>query len=133
TQGKHRFFDDEGNSLRDVRKIPISFSGYSVSLNDGEPHVRIQREMYLRLRAYFQDIACKHSASKLVAEIKALPFEPYKPVRGQCLDLVDAINRARKQAGLSTISRFSVRLKRRIYRPFEPVVACEHTLKTGTG
>ena len=135
TQGRHRFFTDEAPNIHDVRKSPITFSGYSVSCRQGRPHVRIEREEYLRKKAYFIEIARKHTAAQILAELASLPFEPYAPVRSQLLVFLRAINLARKQAGLSAISRFSVRLKRRIYRPFEPVLGDDddHPLKTGTG
>jgi hypothetical protein len=132
TQGTHRFFSDEAPNIRDARRVPVTFSGYSVSSRQGRPHVRIEREEYLRIKAYFIDIARKYSAQRIQAELAALPFEPYAPVRRQYLAFVRAINRARVEAGLPTISRFSVRLKRRIYRPFEPNDD-DDTLKTGTG
>jgi hypothetical protein len=121
THGNHRFFSDEGPNIRDARKTPITFSGYSVSCREGRPHVRIEREEYLRIKAYLLEIACRKPAARIEAELAALPFEPYAPVRGQYLVFVRAVNRARMQAGLAKISRFSLRLKRRIYRPFEPV------------
>ena len=120
TQGSHRFFSDEAPNIRDVRKAPIKFSGYSVSCRQGHPHVRIEREEYLRIKAYFMEIAGKRAAPRIEAELAALPFEPYAPVRCQYLAFIRAVNLARAQAGLSAISRFCVRLKRRIYRPFEP-------------
>src|SRR4051794_28072687 len=52
----------------------------------------------------------------------------------QYLVFIRAINRVRIQAGLSKISPFSVRLKRRIYRPFEPLNDDDDdTLKKGNG
>lgn len=134
TQGRHRFFTDEAPNIRDVRKAPIKFSGYSVSCREGRPHVRIEREEYLRIKAYFIEIASKRTVSQIQAELAALPFEPYAPVRSQFLGFIRAINRVRMQAGLSKISRFAVRLKRRIYRPFEPVNDDDDdTLKKGNG
>jgi hypothetical protein len=131
TQGTHRFFIDEAPNIRDVRRAPITFSGYSLSSRQGRPHVRIDREEYLRIKAYFVEISRKSSVQRIQAELAGLPFEPYAPVRRQYLAFIRAVNRARIESGLPTISRFSVRLKRRIYRPFEPTG--DDTLKTGTG
>lgn len=135
TQGKHRFFTDEAPNILDVRRTPITFSGYSVSSRQGRPHVRIEREEYLRIKAYFIEIARKHTAASILAELSSLPFEPYAPVRSQLLVFLRAVNLARAQAGLPAISRYSVRLKRRIYRPFDPVIHDDddHSVKTGTG
>jgi hypothetical protein len=52
-------------------------------------------------------------------EFSKLPFEPYAPVRQQLLIILRAVNRARKAAGLEPVPWTCIRLKRRIYRPFE--------------
>ena len=122
THGTHRFFEEEAANLRDVRREPINFSGYSVSSREGRPHVRIAREEYIQIKSYFLEMACRLPAERLYAELSTLPFEPYAPVRSQYLALLRAVNRRRSESGLPPISRFSVRLKRRICRPFEPVV-----------
>ena len=83
TYGRHRFFDEEGANVRDVRRTPIRVGGYSVSYRGGRPHVRIDREEYLRIKSYFTEIARRRSAERLRAELAALPFEPYAPVRSQ--------------------------------------------------
>jgi len=46
THGTHRFFDEEKGSIRDARKTPIKYAGYSISYRRGQdgkyhPHVRI--------------------------------------------------------------------------------------------
>jgi hypothetical protein len=133
TNGKHRFKVEEKKNIRDVRREPIKFNGYAVGCSNGQVHVRIDREEYLDRKAYFVGIATKRSASSIVAELRALPFEPYRQIQIQYREIIDAINDARAQAGLSQISSFSVRRKRRICRPFEPVVDDDDTLKTGTG
>jgi hypothetical protein len=132
TVGSHRFFDDEGARVQDLRRIPLVVSGYSISSRNGHAHVRIAQEEYLRISSYFNDQATRR-AERLEAELGSLPFEPYSPVRGQYLDLVRAINRKRASAGLPPISRDCIRVKRRIYRPFEPVIDDESQLLTGTG
>jgi hypothetical protein len=129
TEGSHRFYEDEPN-VCDVRRVPITFSGYSVSSRCGRPHVRIAREEYLQIKAYFTEVACRLSVERLQAELSSLPFEPYAPIRSQYLALVRAVNHCREEAGLSTISRFSVRLKRRICRPFEPVAEATASVLT---
>lgn len=48
-----------------------------------------------------------------------MPFEPYAPVRRQLLALRRAVNWRRKLAGLEPVPVTGIRLKRRIYRPFE--------------
>ena len=90
------------------------------------------RSEYLRIKSYFSDLATR-SAERIEAELRALPFEPYAPVRTQLLTIVRAINRKRNSAGLPPISRHCLRFKRRIYRPFEPVIDDVSQLLTGTG
>lgn len=48
-----------------------------------------------------------------------LRFEPYAPVRRQLLNLLRTVNRTRKRAGFEPLPVECLRLKRRIYRPFE--------------
>jgi hypothetical protein len=121
THGQHRFFDEEGENVRDVRRLPIHVGGYSVSYRGGRPHVRIDREEYLRIKSYFEEIAQRRSAERIRAELAALPFEPYAPIRSQYCTILRHVNRLRQQAGLPPVEASSLRLRRRIYRPFEPV------------
>src|SRR5262245_19846691 len=51
THGAHRFFEEEAASVRDARRTPIRFRGYSVSHRGGHPHVRIEQGEYKRLKA----------------------------------------------------------------------------------
>jgi hypothetical protein len=121
THGRHRFFDEEGTNVRDVRRSPIRAGGYSVGYRGGRPHVRIDREEYLRIKSYFTEVAQRRSAERIRAELAALPFEPYAPIRSQYCVILRLVNRLRQQAGLPLVSTSSLRFKRRIYRPFEPV------------
>ncbi len=36
THGTHRFFEDENGSVRDARKSPIKYAGYSISYRRGQ-------------------------------------------------------------------------------------------------
>jgi hypothetical protein len=139
THGFHPFFDDEARSIRDVRRIPIKFEGYSISVAKGgyrrklagvslpvrddkwRVRVQIESEMFKGLKAYFLDIALHRSARQLAMELCDLPFEPYAPVRRQLLNLIRFINKRRETASLEPL-RFSVlRFQRQIVRPFEPI------------
>lgn len=134
THGNHRFFSEERANIRDVRRAPITFGGYSVSSRSGRPHVRIAKEEFLGIKAFFIELAHRSSTDRIERELAALAFEPYAPIRSQYLSIIRVVNRARSSAGLPTISRFCVRLKRRIYRPFEPVEFDEDddlTIETG--
>jgi hypothetical protein len=136
THGFHPFFDDEAKNIRDARRIPIKFEGYSVSVakggflrkpkNGGLPQrdqkwrvrVQIEAELYKGLRAYFEDIALHRSHRQLAVELADLPFEPYAPVRQQLLNLVRHIDQKRKTAHVEPVGFSALRYRRRIVRPF---------------
>lgn len=120
THGRHRFFDDEGEQVRDLRRVPLKVGGYSISHRAGRVAVRIEREEYRQLKAYFLRLALRRSADELADEFAAVPYVPYAPVRGQLLCVWRAVNRVRKVAGLEPVSRSSVPAERPILRPFEP-------------
>ena len=124
-EGTHPFFEREV-SIRDAREVPIKYAGYEISYRGGRVWVRIERATYKRLRAYFADIATKRRASDLVRELRALPFEPYRPVRYQLFRILDEVNRLRKGAGgRAPVPQTAIRKKRRICRPFErPAASC---------
>lgn len=136
THGFHPFYDDEARSIRDARRVPIRFEGYSISVAQGgflrkssetgqavrdtkwRARVQIERELYRGLMAYFEDIAVHRSVSQLGRELADLPFEPYAPVRQQLLNLVRHINKRRKAASLELLGFSVLRYRRRIVRPF---------------
>lgn len=138
THGFHPFYDDEAKSIRDARRVPIKFEGYSISVAKGgfrrkEPgnceavpdnkwrvRVQIERELFKGLKAYLLDVAPHRSAAALAAELHDLPFEPYAPVRQQLLSLLRYTNRRREVAGLEPIDTSVLRFRRRIVRPFDP-------------
>lgn len=119
THGVHPFFEEEVASIRDARKNPIRFRGYSISYRNGHPHVRIEQGEYKRLKAYFLDLAVHRSAEHLGRALGALPFEPYAPVRRQLLVVLRAVNRERKTAGFEPVPKTCFRFMRRVCRPFE--------------
>ena len=97
----------------------MTLGGYSVSYRNGHASVRIDQETYKRLKAYLVDLAPRRSVEAMVEEFGMLHFEPYAPVRRQLLNLLRAVNRTRKRAGFEPIPVECLRLRRRIYRPFE--------------
>ena len=139
THGRHAFFEEEAKNIRDVRRVPIKFGGYSISMARGgfkgkrttggvlvpddklRVRVRIEKEWYVSLKAYLLDVALHHSAAELAAEFYMLPFEPYAPIRRQMLNLLRYVNQRRERARLDTLSHNVIRYRRRIVRPFEPV------------
>ena len=140
THGHHPFFDDEAQNIRDARRVPIQFAGYSISVAPGgfkaksstkgalvrDPkwrvRVQIAKDWYSGLKAYLIDVAPHRSATGLAAELHNLPFEPYAPVRQQMLNLIRHVNQCRKSAGLEPIRFDVLRYRRRIVRPFEPAL-----------
>lgn len=121
THGRHHFFVQEASVIRDVRRVPIKIGGYSVSYRGGHPHVRIAQDEYNRLKSYFVGISVSRSVANLERELMTLSFEPYAPVRRQFLNLHRAVNRARRTAGFDLVPINCLRLRRRVYRPFEPL------------
>ncbi len=144
THGHHPFYDYEGGNIRDARRIPIKFAGYSISVKKGgykkkatpssqaipdnkwRVRVQIGQEHYRDLLAYFLDIAQRRSAAELADDLYHVPYEPYAPVRQQMLTILRLINQSRKAAGLDTLGYDVLRYRRRIVRPFESVTWSAH-------
>jgi hypothetical protein len=132
TKGIHRFFDDERKAIRDIRRVPLRYAGYSISYRRGgrtrdgradpkwHAHVAIHRTTFRELLAWFTDQACRRSAAELAAHLYDLPYEPYAPVRRQLLMLHRAICKARRVAGLSELPIEALPMRRRVVRPFAP-------------
>jgi hypothetical protein len=130
TKGEHRFFEEEANLIRDIRRVPIRYAGYSVSYKrggrtkDGRPdekwhsHVEIERRQFLELRAWFAERAMRASAEKLALAFYQLPIAPYAPVRRQLLLMLREVNRLRKRAGRAPLPAEILPLRRRVVRPF---------------
>ncbi|MDZ4849963.1 MAG: hypothetical protein SGI77_11815 [Pirellulaceae bacterium] len=138
THGKHRFFDEEGNAIRDVRKAPIHIGDYTLAVKqggflkkepeadapvaDGKMRVRVQiaREKFQEYRGYFVEQACHRSSERLSKELYCLPFEPYAPVRRQLLTLLRLINERRQAAAFTklppTVCAINDRSSRRLNR-----------------
>lgn len=130
TEGTHPFFELEAGAIRDIRRVPIKFHGYSISYRpggrtrSGEPdprwhsHVEIERVRYKEIRDHLLELAAHRSVNNLVLEFYRLPFEPYAPVRRQMLNLLRAVNRVRKAAGYEVLPKEVLPLRRRVVKPF---------------
>lgn len=121
TKGEHRFFADETN-IRDVRKMPIRFAGYSVGVGrgrDGKSHasVRIDGIEFRFLERQLLQMALTQF-EVLAARFGILRFAPYAPVRKQYIRLLRQVNHARRVAGLETLPLQVLPLRRRPVRPF---------------
>lgn len=114
----------EGEHLRDCRRTPIRFNGYSISYRRagvtpaGAPnpkwhaHVRIDDDTYRVLKDRFLDLAMHRSADTLASEFARVPFARYAPVRRQLLNILRAVNDRRKQQGFELLSHSVLKLKR---------------------
>lgn len=123
THGKHEFFEREGDLVRDARKVPIRFAGYSISYRRGQdgkhhPHVRIEKEQLATLKQYFRQLALRPPGERIARELADLPFEPYAPIRRQLLELLRVINKVRTQQAYPQIPHRVLRFRRRIVPPF---------------
>lgn len=83
--------------------------------------VEIEKRTYRRLKAYFLNIAAQRSVENLIRELRAIPYQPYAPVRQQLLALVRDINRMRRVSGAKgEVPYTSLNLKRIQVHPFGP-------------
>lgn len=133
TKGEHRFFEEEANLIRDIRRVPLRYAGYSISYKPGgrkkdgsrddkwHAHVAIDRQQYLELRAWFSERALRDSSKKLALAFYELPVAPYAPIRRQLLMVLREVNRLRKQAGKKQLPSEILPLRRRVVRPFSDV------------
>jgi len=118
THGKHRFFEDEAEQIRDARRVPMKYAGYSISHRNGHASVRIDPREYRRMRDCFAGIAIQRFHHSIVKEFQNLPFEPYAPLRRQVLGIWREVNRRRKAANLAPIPLDQEQMLRRIVSPF---------------
>lgn len=131
TKGEHRFFDEEQAQLRDIRRVPLKYAGYSISYRkggrtrDGQPdnkwhaHVEIERRRFLDLQAHLLEAATDRSPERLAELFYSLPHEPYAPIRRQFLRLLKQVNQSRSRRGIATIPQEVLPLRRRVQQPFE--------------
>jgi hypothetical protein len=120
--GEHEFFREE-HEIRDIRRIPVRFAGYSVSYRKGRdekwhPSVRIDALEFRHLKGELLTKSLRTSVGELAARIRALGYSPYAPVRDQYRVLVRAINRRRRLAALDSLPTDVVPQRRRVVSPF---------------
>lgn len=68
THGRHPIFQEEEKNIRDARRTPIRFAGYSISYRHGHPHVRLNQEDYLWMKAALAEKAVHRPVEQLRAE-----------------------------------------------------------------
>lgn len=130
TEGHHAFKQQERDQIRDVRRVPIKFEGYSISYRrcgqtpagGGPPKwrscVRIDNETYRDLKGFFLDRACHRSVKNLADDFGRVPFVRYAPVRRQLLTLLKTANAARAAMDYELVPISALRLRRKIVQPF---------------
>lgn len=114
----------EREQLKDCRRQPIQFDGYSISYrrsgaasDSGLPHkwrahVRITSKTYAALKAHFESIAVHRSCDNLAQEFAAIPYARYAPIRRQLLNLLRLVNQRRKQHNFETLPYSVLHLRR---------------------
>jgi hypothetical protein len=125
----------EAEHLRDCRRTPIRFHGYSISYRRAgvtpvgvaspkwHAHVRIDDDTYRVLKDRFLDLAMHRSAESLALEFARVPFARYAPIRRQLLNILRAVNERRKQQSFDPIPHSALKLRRTpvpVYVPPEP-------------
>lgn len=130
TEGNHPFKQHEQHQIRDCRRHPIRFEGYSLSYRrggatpkgGGEPKwhacVRIESTTYKEIKAFLLKRACHRSVENLTEDFRRIPFARYAPIRRQLLHVHRAVNRARSQMGYEPVPVSALCLRRQIARPF---------------
>lgn len=130
TKGRHKFYDEESAQIRDIRRVPVKFAGYSISYRRGgrtragrkdvswHAHVNIDRRQKLELAAHLGELAKRRSPISVVSAIYHLPVEPYAPIRRQLLLILRSLNRQRELLGYSRIPTDVLPLRRRVVKPF---------------
>lgn len=145
TEGHHSFKQKERGQIRDCRRNPIRFEGYSISYRrsgvtpsgGGDPKwhacVRIDPQTYKELKAFFLDRACHRSVESLSIDFARVPYARFAPIRRQLLTIHKSVNESRARVGFESVPHSALRLRRRIVQPFAE--SCEHRANNfaGTG
>ncbi|MEZ6131288.1 MAG: hypothetical protein R3C59_21645 [Planctomycetaceae bacterium] len=130
TEGHHPFKQLERNRIRDCRRNPIKFEGYSISYRRGgniaaggaDPKwhacVRIEQQTYKQLKAFFLNRACHRSVENLAVDFARVPYARFAPVRRQLLTIHRSVNKARQRVGYEPLPTSVLQLRRRIVKSF---------------
>jgi hypothetical protein len=122
THGAHLVKEEE--ELRDLRKEPMNIFGYSISYRKrpwdrtGHVSVRIQKPIYLDLKAHISELAPKLSVDAMHAQFEKVRFEAYAGVRSQMLNILREVNRRRKASGLEPVPLTAIRMRRKSVKVF---------------
>ncbi len=119
----------EKEQLRDARRVPVRFRGYSISyrrsgitpkgadpkddsVRKWHAHVRIDEPTYRQLKTHFVNRACHRSPENLARELAAIPYARYATIRRQLLTLLKLMNEARKPMGYEPLPYSALQLRR---------------------
>jgi hypothetical protein len=120
----------ESESIKDCRRVPIKFAGYSISYRraGNQPagrfktkwhaHVAIDVPTYRQLKSHFEHLAVHRKASTLEKELAEIPFARYAPVRRQLLHILRKVNKLRGAHNDQLIPYSKLRLSRRPVKVF---------------
>ena len=133
----------EGEQLKDCRRIPIRFAGYSISYRrsgvaqpGGRPvkwhaHVRLDSATYAAMKAHYEAIAVHRTPEKLATEFAKITYSRYAPIRRQLLNILRRVNEHRKRQSLATLPYAVLNLHRssvKVYvdttTPVDSIQAC---------
>ena len=125
SEGHHPFKQNEKSQIRDCRRVPIKFEGYSISQKrcgitpkggldpKWRSCVRIDKPTYKELKAFMLDRATHRSEKNLSADLAAIPYGRYAPIRRQLLNILRAVNEKRGKAGFEKIPHTALQLRRK--------------------
>ena len=120
----------EGDHLKDCRRNPIRFAGYSISYRRsgvtqpaGQPakwhaHVRLDNETYAAIKAHYEAIAVHRSPENLATEFARIAFARYAPVRRQLLNILRRVNDLRQRHSFSKLPYSVLNLRRQPVRVY---------------
>lgn len=116
TEGTHRFFDENKERIKNFRRNPLVFGGYSIGIKDDKLHVALADDFYRELRGYLVNQAVHRSAARLANEVYELPVEPFGPVQRQLRRILREVNAERKTAGMARVPGRAIPCRLRIVR-----------------
>lgn len=139
TEGAHQFIEQNAAILREFRRQPLVFGGYSIGIKEGKLHVALADDLFREFRGYLVNQAVYRSAATLAKEFYELPAEPFGPVQRQLRQILREVNAERKAAGMARVPGRAIPCQLRIIRlqdrdwlfeqrnsiePFGPLEAC---------
>ncbi|TWT99062.1 hypothetical protein Pla100_22380 [Neorhodopirellula pilleata] len=123
----------EGEHIKDCRRIPIRFAGYSISYRRSgvaqptgqstkwHAHVRLDSETYAELKAHFESIAVHRSVENLVAEFAKVTYARYAPIRRQLLNILRQVNNLRQRQSFTKLPHTVLNLRRSVVKVYANV------------